>query len=121
MSNVDLDRRAIEACNAAGWLSMGVGNGDGQLFVYGPSEAILSLQQKLVAKGSIPQEEDWERYAREDMDLQILRPSAHHVQFRMDGKVLADWWPSKGTTMINGQRGPLCETGEEVLAWLKTL
>jgi len=44
-----------------------------------------------------------------------------HVQFRQDGKVLADWWPGKGTTMMDGKRGPACVTGEDVVAWIKSV
>jgi hypothetical protein len=61
----------------------------------------------------------WETAAA-DMGLTIRRPSDQHVQFMQDGKVLADWWPSKGTTMMDGKRGPRCRIGESVVAWLKT-
>ena len=44
-----------------------------------------------------------------------------HVQFVQDGKVLANWYPSKGTTVMGNLRGPLCITGEDVLAWLKAV
>jgi len=63
----------------------------------------------------------WEQEAIEDMDLHVMRPSEHQVQFRQEGKVLADWWPSKGTTMSGGKRGPVCKTGDAVVAWLKSL
>jgi len=61
----------------------------------------------------------WEAEAA-DMGLTIRRPSDHQVQFLQDGKVLADWWPGKGTTMMDGKRGPRCATGDAVIAWLKT-
>ena len=54
------------------------------------------------------------------MGLDVRNPSPHHVQLMQDGKVFADWWPSKGTTMMDGQRGPRCRTGEDLIAWLKT-
>jgi hypothetical protein len=53
------------------------------------------------------------------MGLEVRNPSPHHVQVMQDGKVLAEWWPSKGTTMMDGKRGPRCRTGEDLIAWLK--
>ena len=57
-----------------------------------------------------------------EMGLDVLRfNDGKHVQFMQDGKVLADWWPGKGTTMMDGKRGPACMRGEDVIAWLKTV
>lgn len=55
------------------------------------------------------------------LGLQVRRPIPNHVQFLQDGKVFAEWWPSKGTTRTPDGRGPICATGEDVLAWLKTM
>ena len=66
----------------------------------------------------------WEEEAtdRDDgLGLQVRRPTPNHVQFLQDGKVFAEWWPSKGTTRTPEGRGPICATGEDVLAWLKTM
>mgnify|MGYP003522635858 FL=1 len=65
----------------------------------------------------------WEQEATEDMGLTVSRPSPHHVQFRDDeDKVVANWWPGKGTTTTGeNTRGPKCQTGEDVIAWLKML
>lgn len=115
----ELERAAVEACNAAGWVSMGVGDGSGQLFVYGPSDAIHRAQ-KLIALRS-PSPRSWEEIAKDDLGLQVLRPSTHQIQFRLNGKVHADWWPGKGTTLSDNERGPICKTGEEVLEWLRSL
>lgn len=55
-----------------------------------------------------------------DLGLEIVEYNAGaHVQLRQDGKVFAEWWPGKGTTMMDGKRGPKCATGEDVVAWLK--
>jgi hypothetical protein len=55
-----------------------------------------------------------------DDPLTVHMPSPHHVQVRTaDGKVFAEWWPSKGTTMMDQQRGPRCRTAEDVVAWLR--
>lgn len=35
-------------------------------------------------------------------------------------KVLADWWPGKGTTMMDGKRGPKCKTAAQVVEWLQS-
>jgi len=53
--------------------------------------------------------------------LIVRTPSAHQIQVMQDGKVFADWWPSKGTTMADGVRGPKCKTAAEVVAWMKTV
>lgn len=42
-----------------------------------------------------------------------------HVQLRQDGKVFAEWWPSSGRTQMDGKRGPICRTGEDLITWLK--
>jgi hypothetical protein len=36
--------------------------------------------------------------------------------------VFAEWWPGKkGTTMMDGKRGPPCRTAEDVVGWLKSV
>lgn len=56
------------------------------------------------------------------LGLQILDLNGGtHVQFVQDGKVLANWYPSKGTTVMGNLRGPRCITGEDVVTWLKGL
>ena len=57
----------------------------------------------------------------DEAGLVASRPSAHHVQLRQDGKVFAEWWPSKGTTLSDGKRGPVCRTVAELIDWLKGL
>jgi hypothetical protein len=60
--------------------------------------------------------------ALDGLGLEVVDHNAgSHVQFRQDGKVLAEWWPNKGTTMMDGKRGPMCRTGEDVVAWMKTM
>ena len=78
----------------------------------------VTLRSVHAASNSRP----WEDEATDSKDglgLQVRRPKDNHVQFMQDGKVLAEWWPSKGTTMMDGKRGPVCATGEDVVAWLK--
>jgi len=73
-----------------------------------------------VCSTDAPPPRTWEEQAA-DMGLDIRRPSDHQVQFKQDGKVIADWWPSKGTTIMDGKRGPWCRTGEDVIAWLRLI
>ena len=44
---------------ALGWVTMGVGDGSGQLFVHGPHEAIKTLQAKLLEPKNNPTGEVW--------------------------------------------------------------
>ncbi len=62
----------------------------------------------------------WEEIVTDWIGLTIMRPSPHAVQFRRNGKVLAEWWPGKGTTMANGRRGPVCKDGDELVGWLES-
>jgi len=55
------------------------------------------------------------------MGFEVREPSPHHVQVRRSGKVLAEWWPSKGTTMSAQQRGPRCADAAAFLRWLRGL
>lgn len=59
-------------------------------------------------------------FAAETEGLTVTTPSPHHVQVRQDGKVLAEWWPSKGTTMSNQKRGPVCRTTADFVEWLRS-
>jgi len=64
----------------------------------------------------------WEQEATELMGLTITRHNAgKHVQLHEGTSILAEWWPGKGTTMRGGKRGPLCATGEDLIAWLRSL
>jgi hypothetical protein len=55
-----------------------------------------------------------------DDPLLITTPSDNHVQVRTNGgKVFAEWWPTSGTTMMNGKRGPVCRSAKDVVKWLK--
>ncbi len=51
----------------------------------------------------------WYNFDQEWQWLQVLQ----------NGKVFAEWWPKKGTTMADGKRGKICKTNEEFLNWLK--
>ena len=76
------------------------------------------LRRVTAASNARPWEEE-ATDAENGLGLQVRRPKENHVQFMQDGKGLAEWWPTKGTTMMDGQRGPACATGEDVVAWLK--
>ena len=64
----------------------------------------------------------WEQEAAELMGLTITRHNdGKHVQLLEGTSILAEWWPGKGTTMRGGKRGPLCATGEDLIAWLRSI
>lgn len=56
------------------------------------------------------------------MDLDLQQKSEYHWQVRdSEDKVVADWWPGKGTTMRAAVRGPLCKTSARLVTWLLEL
>jgi hypothetical protein len=55
------------------------------------------------------------------MGLDLREPTPHLVQVMKAGKVHAEWWPTKGTTMHRQQRGPRCGDSAAFLRWLRTL
>lgn len=63
---------------------------------------------------------DLQAFAR-DMGLRLSAPSPHHLQIRQDGKVFAEWWPSKGTTRMDGANGPKCRSVAALIRWLKSV
>lgn len=80
-------------------------------FLRGHADALLSHLPSIdpsVVVGEMP-------------SLTVRTPSAHQIQVMQDGKVFADWWPGKGTTMADGKRGPKCKNAAQVVAWLRDL
>lgn len=65
-------------------------------------------------------DKDLQAFAR-DMGLRLSAPSPHHLQIRQDGKVFAEWWPSKGTTRMDGRNGPRCRDVAALIRWLKSV
>ena len=55
------------------------------------------------------------------MGLELREPSPHHLQVTRGGKVFAEWWPSRGTTMHAHQRGPRCADSSAFVRWLRSL
>lgn len=53
--------------------------------------------------------------------LAVRKPSPHCLQVMQGHKVFAEWWPSRGTTRANNQRGPKCYGYDDVVRWLRTL
>ena len=77
-----------------------------------------TLRRVVAASTAAP----WEQEATELMDLTIKRHNAgRHVQLLEGTSIVAEWWPGKGTTMRGSKRGPLCATGEDLIAWLRSL
>lgn len=83
-----------------------------------PDKTGKTLRRVVAASTAAP----WEQEATELMGLTIKRHNAgKHVQLLEGTIILAEWWPGKGTTMRGGKRGPLCATGEDLIAWLRSL
>ena len=83
-----------------------------------PDKTGKTLRRVVAASTAAP----WEQEATELMGLTIKRHNAgKHVQLLEGTIILAEWWPSKGTTMRSGKRGPLCATGEDLIAWLRSI
>ncbi len=55
------------------------------------------------------------------MGFDLREPTPHLIQAMRGGKVFAEWWPSKGTTMHAQKRGPRCADAAAFLRWLRTL
>lgn len=114
----DADRMEVIADEAAAELAAhysarGVGGGPTN-----PDKTGKTLRRVVARSDAAP----WEQEATEIMGLTITRHNAgRHVQLLEGTSILAEWWPSKGTTMRGGKRGPLCATGEDLIAWLRSL
>lgn len=55
------------------------------------------------------------------MGLTIREPTPHCVQVMRGGKVFAQWWPGKGSTMHAYRRGLRCMDSAAFVRWLRTL
>ena len=51
----------------------------------------------------------------------VCKQGPHHIHIRHRGKVIAQWWPSGGKTMLGQRRGKLCMTGGRLVAWMRDL
>lgn len=88
------------------------------------AEAVIHAARNITPVATHTEPRAWEEEATDQengLGLQVRRPIPNHVQFLQDGKIIAEWWPSKGSTRTTEGRGPICATGEDVLAWLKTM
>lgn len=76
-----------------------------------------------MAKKTMPSDAEvsWLRAQLEEIDetLSLIQHSPWHFQIRQGKEVLADWWPSKGTTMAKQSHGRTCSTVQELLSWLQ--
>lgn len=53
------------------------------------------------------------------LDFVIARVSEFHFHIKRGRKVAAQWWPSTGSTMLGNSKGPRCNTGPQLVRWLK--
>jgi hypothetical protein len=98
-------------------------HGAGALTANSSTSAMVIMGERTLRRVVAPTDAlPWEKEANELMGLTVIRTmNGTHVQLREDGKAFADWWPSKGTTMKDGKRGPVCATGEDLIAWLRSV
>ena len=90
------------------------------------AEAVIHAARNITPTAN-PPERLWEDCVR-DLGFTIVR-SAEYPRvdfFRHSDKAIAAWWPNTGGTcpradLTTPHDGPRCATGEDVLAWLKTM
>ena len=53
------------------------------------------------------------------LGLRLVRKSEFHYHVTREGRVVAQWYPSSGVTMDGQRRGPRCNTGKQLLTWMR--
>lgn len=69
-------------------------------------------------KSQIPSEDDIQKLTEKLSHnlLKLHKPSPWHFQIKdEDNNILLNWWPSKGTTMIENKVGKSCYTVEDLI------
>lgn len=90
----------------------------------GPSDSNREGKTLRAVHAAVPSP-PW-RESLADMGLTVQESNigglSHHIRIMQDGKCAAQWWPNTRTTLDEKQqRGPRCETGEDLVAWLKSM
>lgn len=91
-----------------------------------PHESFAAFEKKqLISEVEVEEEDDSELDDLQEL-LRPLKlfaryPSVHHTQVMQAGRPIVDWWPSTGKTMSRGQKGPICKSARELVAWVRTL
>lgn len=57
--------------------------------------------------------------ALEQLGLRLVRKSQFHYHVTREGRVVAQWYPSSGVTMDGQRRGQRCNTGKQLVAWMR--
>jgi hypothetical protein len=55
----------------------------------------------------------------EKLGLKLVRKSEYHYHVTRNGRVVAQWYPSSGVTMDGQRRGQRCNTGKQLVAWMR--
>lgn len=58
------------------------------------------------------------RLALRKMGLKLVQKTAFHFHITKAGKVIAQWWPTRGQTMLGQVKGPRCSTASALVKWL---
>lgn len=53
------------------------------------------------------------------LGLKLVCKNEYHYHVTRNGAVVAQWWPSSGKTMDGQRRGQICNTGKQLVAWLR--
>lgn len=57
--------------------------------------------------------------ALQKFGLHLVQKTAFHFHITKAGKVIAQWWPTRGQTMLGQEKGPTCKTAAELETWLR--
>lgn len=57
--------------------------------------------------------------ALEQLGLRLVRKSEFHYHVTREGRVVAQWYPRSGVTMDGQRRGQRCNTGKQLVAWMR--
>lgn len=48
--------------------------------------------------------------------MSLVQKTVHHFHVVYRGRVVAQWWPARGKTMIGTEKGPRCQGAKELVA-----
>jgi len=48
--------------------------------------------------------------------MSLIQKTVHHFHVVHRGRVVAQWWPARGKTMIGQEKGPRCADAKELVA-----
>ncbi len=54
-----------------------------------------------------------------ELGVELVFRSEYHCHLVRGGRVLAQWWPSTGTTRLGEERGQRCQDGAALVRWIR--